>query len=103
MATRRFRNRKAKPGQLLAYWGKLPGDSPDLIYAHGGEGANKRCANLLHHILGERRVEAVFGEERKETGRQWKLGKTPLQLLDEAGFDVTTLKFSIEMKKQNKS
>jgi hypothetical protein len=98
MTVRRLRQRKARPGQLIAYWGRLPGDGPDLIYAYGGSGANKRCGNLLHHILGERRVEVVEAEESAKTGRSWKLGKTPLELLDEAGFDITTLRFSIQMK-----
>jgi len=96
---KRYRARKAKPGQLLAYYGKMQGDCPDVLFAWGGEGATKRHGSLLHYIFGCGRIDLIYGEEAAKRGANWKMGKTALEMLEEAGCDLTTIKFSIEMKK----
>lgn len=98
MTTKRYRRRNAKPGQLLAYFGKLPGDNPDIVYAWGGDGATKRHGNLMHYLFGTPRVELLHGDAAKKEGHPWRFGKSLLQELEAAGCDLTTLRFSIEMK-----
>lgn len=96
---KRYRTPKVKPGQLLAYWGKIPGDAPDVCFMWG-QGLNKRFGNLLYHILGSKRVELAFTDEdkKKSLGRPYFFDKSALDLLEEAGFDLTTIRFSIELK-----
>lgn len=98
-APRRYRARKVKPGQLVMYYGKLPGDSPDVVYAWGGDGAGKRHGNLLSWLMGGPRIELLFGEDREKAHRDWRHGRSILEELDAAGFDLTTLRFSIEIKR----
>lgn len=64
---KRYRRKRAKPGQLLIYYGKLPHDDPDVIFAWGGAGANKCDANLLSFALSGKRQRVVYGEERVKT------------------------------------
>ena len=84
---KRFRSPKAKPGELKAQWGKLPHDTPDLCYAWG-DGVSRADGHLLHNVLsGERFRPGSF--ERDPS------------LLDELkarGYDLTTLKISIQKK-----
>ena len=96
---RRYVRRNPKPGQLIAYYGKLKDEKPDVVVAWGGEGADKRHGNLLFYILGSERLELVHGDEAKALGRDWKFGKSAIRMLEEAGYDLSTLRFSIEMKK----
>lgn len=96
----RYRRKNAKPGQLLVYYGKLPGDNPDMVFAWGGEGASKRASNILHYYMASKRVELVYGEDRaKNNGIPYKFGPSMFEALDAAGFDLRTLQFSIEFKK----
>ena len=67
-------------------WGKLPNDSPDIIYSWG-EGTDRADRALLHHVFGSPRYTYD--------------GKTDPGLFDELearGYDLTTLKFSIEKR-----
>lgn len=100
MATKRYRKRNPKPGQLIAYYGRLDRDPPDIVFAWGGEGANSRHGCLLHLIFGSHRIELTNAEEKRRSGRDWAFGKSALELLDAAGFDLTTIRFSIEVKKK---
>jgi hypothetical protein len=96
---KRYRRRTAKPGQVLVYYGKIPGDEPDIVYAWGAGGASKRHGNLLAWLFGGQRVRIVYGEERAQNGGSpYVFDKTMLEELDAAGFDLTTLNFSIQMK-----
>lgn len=96
---KRYRAPKVKPGQLMAYYGRVDGDSPDVCFAWGA-GLNKRFGNLLHYILGSKRIELAFSDEdrKKAAGRPYFFDKSALERLDEAGFDLRTLRFSIELK-----
>lgn len=95
----RATRRHAKPGQCLVYYGKLPGDSPGICYAWGDEGATKRHGGLLSYLFGGQRIRLVYGEEREKAGYPYIWDKSMLEELEAAGFDLTTLRFSIEMKR----
>lgn len=78
----------SKPGQLKVKWGKLPGDAPDVCVSWG-EGCSGRDGNLLLSYLCTQRP---------------RYGSTEMypSLVDELksrGYDITTLRFSIEKKK----
>jgi hypothetical protein len=75
---------RAKPGQLRAGWGRPdPGEDPDICYAYGGGGAAKPDGRIL--------AEALEGLTIYE-------GRSLREELDRRGYDITTLKFSIEQK-----
>lgn len=81
---KRYRVRIAKPGRLEAYFGKSEDGDIDIVYSHGGGGASRSDARLLCH----------FFEVLK-----YKLFEDDLSLLGhlkQRGYDVTTLRFSIE-------
>ena len=74
----------AKEGQLMAKWGRPEqGEPPEIVYAWGGAGACKRDAGILMRALGG--LEVIDG-------------KTPAQELEARGYDLSTLKFTIEHK-----
>lgn len=82
---RRFRQVEARPGHLIAAWGRddVPGNRPDLQYAWGGSGAQKPDARILSTAM----EEAIVFD-----------GKTLVQVLKDRGYDVTTLRFSVQQK-----
>lgn len=93
--SKRIRNRKAKPGELIMFWGKLPHDSPDVCYAWGADGANKCDGHLLNSILGSPRLRIAYGEEREKHGQHvWD--RSLLDELKARGYDITTLRFYIK-------
>ena len=74
----------AKPGQLRAGWARPdPGEPADLCYAWGGEGAAKSD--------GRYRSDAFENMRNAE-------GRTLREELEHRGYDIATLKFSIEQK-----
>lgn len=79
---KRYRAPKAKPGELKVAYGKSEGDL-DLFYCHGGEGAGKPDARLLSHF---------FESLKYFDGRNLR------QELERRGYDITTFKFSIQIK-----
>lgn len=81
---KRWRAPNAKPGELKIAYGKEPHDSPDLIYCWSGNGATKRDANMLMYFFGF----ATLPESKL----------TLVKELESRGFDITTLKFSIQQK-----
>ncbi|AUQ62149.1 hypothetical protein [Phaeobacter inhibens] len=81
---KRIHTLTAKPGQLRAGWGRPePGETPDLCYAWGAAGADKTDGRVL---------SSAFEFEKNCFGR------TLREELEYRGYDVTTLKFSIEQK-----
>jgi len=80
--SKRWRAPKAKPGELKIAYGKSEGDL-DLFYCFGGEGAVKGDTRLLAHFF-----ESV----------KWPDDKNLRQELEARGYDITTLKFSIQQK-----
>lgn len=82
---KRIRVPTAKPGELKACYGRAErGDSPDICYVWGGEGAHKSDGRILSEALEH---AEVFD------------GKNLRQELEARGYDITTLKFSISQKK----
>lgn len=77
---------KAKPGELIVKWGRCePGEPPEVVYNWGGEGATKRDSMMLAHALENQTLLN---------------GKTLMQELEDRGYDITTLKFTIQQKQQ---
>jgi hypothetical protein len=76
---KRYRERRAKPGELRAYFGKADGDGPDVCFANG-EGVDRASARLLHNALNSLPVCN---------------GRSLLDELKARGFDIETLQFSI--------
>jgi len=81
---KRIHTLTAKSGQLRAGWARPdPGEPADLCYAWGGEGAAKADGRTLSHAFeGMRNSEGLSLREE----------------LEQRGYDITTLKFSIEQK-----
>jgi hypothetical protein len=71
---------KAKPGQLRMGWSKR---EDDIVYVWGGSGADKTDAALLHGVM---TVVPVTD-------------KTFIQELEDRGYDITTISFSIKKRK----
>lgn len=82
--TRRFRMPRAKPGELLVKYGQEHGDQ-DLYYCWpSNDSGMKRDSRVVMSAL----EEAKILED-----------KTLRQLLEERGYDITTLKFTIQKRK----
>jgi hypothetical protein len=80
---RRLRAPKAKPGELVAKWGKVEG-MEDVCYAWG-DGVSKCDAHLLNSALSAKQHRPFDGS--------WS--PSFLDELKSRGYDITTLKFSI--------
>lgn len=79
---KRWRTPKAKPGQLIARYGReVGGQSLQILYAWGGEGACKSDSRIVMRAL----------EDLPLLG-----GKTLVEELIARGYDITTLRFSVE-------
>jgi hypothetical protein len=75
---------KAKLGQLVARWGRpSTNESPDVVYAWGGSGADKSDGRCLMNAL-----------ESAPTSS----GRGLLSELESRGYDLSTLRFSISLK-----
>lgn len=98
---KRYRRKDAKPGQLLVYYGKLPHENPDIIFAWGGGGAAKCDANLLTYVFSGKRQRHIHDPEELKKNGGYPIAFDPslLEELETRGYDLTTLKFSIEKKK----
>lgn len=79
MKRRRKRTLRAKPGELLAYYGYAEGDGPDLCTAYGGSGAHKSDGRILLEALSAK----VYGDVP-----MWRE-------LERRGYDLSTMKFMI--------
>lgn len=84
---KRYRSVNAREGQLLVKYGKLPYDEPDLIYAWG-EGTSKADGNLLVHY--------ISGKRYSPFNKKWE--DSLVEELEKRGYDITTLKISIQKK-----
>jgi len=80
-AKRRWRQPIPKPGILDARYGKPHFDAPDLLYTNG---AGTVCADAR---MLSKAFEAVAVHN----------GNTLRQELESRGYDITTLRFSIEL------
>jgi hypothetical protein len=87
---KRWREPKAKPGELIARWGKVDGVTDICIAANGDgvvAGADK---NLLWNVICGPRYGFIPSRE----------GPSFLKELELRGYDLTTLRFSV-MKKSD--
>ncbi|MCB1757520.1 MAG: hypothetical protein KDJ38_18505 [Gammaproteobacteria bacterium] len=84
---KRYRTPKARPGQLKAQWGKLPEEAPDLVFCWGN-GISRCDGSMLHSFLDGKRYNPI----RKIYENSF------LDELQERGYDITTLKISVEKK-----
>ena len=80
----------AKPGELKAKWAKMQHSKPDICYVWG-EGVPSADARLL---------DAMLTREHYRVGQDWEEKPEPsfIQELEMRGYDITTLKFSIQKK-----
>lgn len=79
---KRYRVPVARPGELRAQFGKDPDLGLDILYVWGGSGASKPDARVLSTAI----EEAVVFD-----------GKPLRQVLEERGYDIRTLRFSISV------
>lgn len=93
MKKKRYSALKPKPYTLTMQWGKVPHDEPGICTTWG-EGCAKGDSNLLFYYFGSKRPPTVFDKG------VWQ--PSLLDELDRRGYDMTTLKFTIQ-KKQVKS
>lgn len=92
---KRLRAPKLRDGELRVYWGREPGDSPDVIFAWQGDPSMRRDTRLLHYHLASQRPDPnarpLFS----------KMDPSLFEELDRRGYDLTTLRFSIMKKPPN--
>lgn len=93
---KRFGRRKARPGQLLVYYGKLPHDTPDVVFSWGGSGASKCDSSLVYSVLLGKRCRVDFENPAAPFGVAYD--PSLIEELEARGYDITTLRFSIEKK-----
>lgn len=79
---------RARAGQLKAKWGAMEGDAPDLLYGWG-PGVSRSDAHLLHNTLTAPRYSPFE--------KEWS--SSFLEELEERGYDISTLTFSVEKKR----
>jgi hypothetical protein len=93
----RATRRKAKPGEVLFFFGRFAGEGkPDHVGMWGGEGATKRHSNaVMYGFTGPR----IQDDQTRPIG--WKFGNSLLADLEAAGFDIETIEFSIRVKTPN--
>ena len=95
---KRFRTTPAKPGQLKVQWG-VPdrGSMPSLVYLWGGDGAAKSDARILSDAIERPQLERDYD---KGTIMNPAIKEVPSLAaeLEARGYDLTTLKVTIERK-----
>lgn len=75
-----------KPGVVQVYYGpESRGEPPEICVQYGGSGAGKRHGNAL--------LSLIFGDAMLFSNRELEAR------FNEAGFDITTLRISISVKK----
>lgn len=79
---KRWRTPTAKPGELKAQYGRVDG-SLDIAYCWGGGGAQSPDGRILSNALEGAHIHG---------------GKTLCEELIARGYDITTLRFSIQQK-----
>ena len=79
----------ANPGQVKMYWSKR---EKDLMFDWNSP-ASKSDSHLLHNVLCNKRFLPSF-----LSPKEWQEEKSLIDELEERGYDITTLKFSIKKK-----
>jgi hypothetical protein len=92
---KRYRTRKAKPGELIAYYGKAERwDAPGICTAYGGSGASRADSCLLMTALTINIAEFI---KHGSNDQYWPF-RSLLEELEVRGYDLATLRFSIQRK-----
>ena len=84
------RGPRSVPNKLQMAYGNHPDVGPDIIF-NWGKGCSSSDGALLNYYMCSERPPAIPGEP-------WM--KSLVDELVERGYDITTLKFSIEKKKR---
>lgn len=85
----RLRKPKIKDNTLELYWGRPYKNEPPEVMGQWGEGCSKRDLYLLFHCL---------LQDIPELGSMFGTGPSLVKQLEDRGYDVSTLKFSISKK-----
>lgn len=90
---KRYRTPVAKPGHIKIEWGKASRhDSPDLVVAWG-DGVDMKCTGrLIMNAITEKPLRSKF------PGPGHEYGTSLVDELEARGFDIATLKISIQRK-----
>ncbi len=83
-----YRHRQTRPGRLECYFGKSEDGDVDVVYGYGGSGASRADSRLLCTFFENLTYNCFTGE------------KNLRQHLAERGYDLTTLRFSIQRKRE---
>lgn len=83
---KQYRKRSIKPGQLVAYYGVDDGGDVGVVMGWGDGPGGKRDSHLLYWVLTRPFEFVTDGNANFITE------------LEARGYDITTLKFSIEKK-----
>jgi hypothetical protein len=96
---KRYRRLRAKPGQLRAAWAKPDEhNNPDLCYSWG-EGTKSADGHLMHWAFSSPRARTNYDAPLGSPRYLWSVyDDSFLQELEKRGYDLTTLKFSIQKK-----
>lgn len=103
MADRKKRLPRARPGELLAAWSTKNeygwsrdfGVKGDLIY-DGGTGVHPGSQRFLHNVLSSKRCRLNL--DQPERSYPVIYDNSILEELVARGYDITTLRFSIQKK-----
>ncbi|WP_311270336.1 hypothetical protein [Sphingobium sp. WCS2017Hpa-17] len=90
---KRWRTPTAKPGQIKIVYGRVDRhNNPDLCVAWGA-GTDMKCtARLIMHAITEKTLHAKF------PGPGHEYHPSLVEELETRGFDITTLRITIEKK-----
>jgi hypothetical protein len=84
------RARRVKPGELAAYYAKLRNEGPDVVL-HNEPPARRADAHFLHCALNVPRFN-----------HKGEVEPSVMEELQARGYDITTLRFSIQMAAESK-
>lgn len=88
---KRYGQPRAKYGQIKLQWGYTRDDGEDTFMCYGGHAGGKRDVRLVMSVLNEKRYSFL---DKNFT-------PSLLQELEDRGYDIKTLKFSIDKKKEH--
>lgn len=95
MTEKRLRKPKLQDGELKMYWGReSKHDAPDVILAWQGDRLMKRDTNMLHYYMCSKRPDPIAKPLYSV------MQPSMIEELEARGYDLSTLKFSIQKKAQ---
>lgn len=96
---KRYRRPRPRPGELVARWGRVEGSEPQVCY-FPGDGIERCDMHMLHCALSGPRQRTNYEAPLGSPRYLWTI-YTPsfLEELEEHGFDLETIRFSIQKKR----